>query len=183
MADLKYLRYKSLETGFGLNYISKEEKLSLLLYDLSTLLTDKFIIKGGTALNRAYLINKGLSRFSEDIDIDYIAEKKFDEKIKDTAKIMDKIKSFDVAKSRLMNKTLRYDCYYINELNHKDRIQVEFYLAHDKIICQQQPGKKTLKSSFIEPNIVYLLVHKVYFVNVLTLLDCRDISVPLACSP
>jgi len=51
MADLKYLRYKSLETGFGLNYLPKEEKLSLLLYDLSTLLDDKFIIKGGTALN------------------------------------------------------------------------------------------------------------------------------------
>jgi len=58
-----------------------------------------------------------------------------------------------------MNKTIRYDCYYVNELNHKDRVQVEFYIAHDKIISAKLPEKKTYKSGFIESQFAYLRVY------------------------
>jgi hypothetical protein len=39
------------------------------------------ILKGGTALNRAYLARLGVSRFSEDIDLYFVSDSGLDEKI------------------------------------------------------------------------------------------------------
>lgn len=129
--ELKEIRRISFEKGIGINYISKENKISELLTKLYLIFKDKIILKGGTALNRAFLEDKG--RFSEDIDLDFI-NKDLKQAINYIEEKMKLIENFKIEKSRLMNQTLRFDCYYINEINQKDKIQVEFYLGHDKII-------------------------------------------------
>ncbi len=69
--DERMLKYTATKTGLGLNYVDKEEKISLLLSQLWEIFGEKTILKGGTAINRVYLAKIGAARFSEDVDIDY----------------------------------------------------------------------------------------------------------------
>ncbi|MBD3203178.1 hypothetical protein GF327_02710 [Candidatus Woesearchaeota archaeon] len=150
MLDLTILRRTALIKGLSLNYISKEDKISNLLSQLSKILGDNFIMKGGTAINRVYLLKTGYNRFSEDIDIDFILDKDNKKKIKLCNEYIQKIQGFDIDKPRLMNETLKFDCYYINELDHKDKVQVEFYLKLKKLLFKSQ--KVLVKSKYIETN-------------------------------
>ena len=93
--DLTLLRRAALNKGLSLNYVSKEDKISNLLEQLSNVLDENFILKGGTAINRAYLSKKEYNRFSEDIDIDFISEKIINEKIKICEKFIKEIQRFD----------------------------------------------------------------------------------------
>ena len=80
MVDPEILRYISVKTGLGLKYLSKDERVSIVLEQLRGLFPDG-ILKGGTALNRVYLARLGVSSFSEDIDLDFISDKGLDENI------------------------------------------------------------------------------------------------------
>ena len=145
--DLKQIRRISFEKGMGINYVCKDERISQAITNLYLLFKDSIIMKGGTALNRAFLQDNG--RFSEDIDLDFIngnfsAAKRFIEKK------MKEFKGFEVERPRLMHKTLRFDCYYTNELNHKDKIKVEFYLNHPKVIGES--GLLSMESPLIPGN-------------------------------
>ena len=120
-----------MEKGIGQKFICKEVRVTRLLTQLYLTFKDEIILKGGTALNRGFLKDKG--RFSEDIDVDIITTDR--EKMRTyLERQMNRITGFDVKKPRLMNETLRFDCYYRNELEQNDRIQVEFYLGHDGLI-------------------------------------------------
>lgn len=74
MADPEILRYVSVKTGLGLKFLSKDEKISIALEQLRELFPE-VILKGGTALNRVHIIKSGVSRFSEDIDLDFVSDK------------------------------------------------------------------------------------------------------------
>ena len=80
MADPEILRYLSAKTGLGLKYLSKDERISIALEQLHNLFPDA-ILKGGTALSRVYLAKIGVSRFSEDIDLDFVSDATLDGKI------------------------------------------------------------------------------------------------------
>ena len=60
--DERMLKYTAAKTGLGLNYVDKEEMISLLLSQLWEIFGEKAILKGGTALNRVYLARIGLFR-------------------------------------------------------------------------------------------------------------------------
>ncbi len=127
--DIEMLRYISAKTGLGLNYISKDEKVSYLLTQLWDIFGEKMILKGGTALNRVYLSKIGVSRFSEDIDLDYFGDEALNDKIENVKKKMEDIRDFEVEGPRILHRTLRFDCYYVNELGNRDRVMVEIYLS------------------------------------------------------
>jgi len=98
---------------------------------------EEIILKGGTAINRVYLKNK---RFSEDIDFDLLFKGNVKEAVIKTKEIVKKINGFDVARPRIMKNTVRYDLFYINPLNHKDKIRLEFSVIkeaknYSKKIC------------------------------------------------
>jgi len=145
--ELRQLRYLALKNGLSLNYISKDERLSHLLQKLREIFEDDVILKGGTAHSRIYLSQLGVSRFSEDIDLDYIKKVKIDDKISDIERRMKAISGFDVKRPRLLHRTLRIDCYYENELGTKDRIKVEFYLTRNPYI---QKEEMMVSSPFVE---------------------------------
>jgi hypothetical protein len=115
--DIRELRRLAAREGISLNYIAKDEKISDALVQLQGF--ENLVLKGGTAINRAYLKNR---RFSEDIDFDIISENPG----KDAAGIVAGLKGFDIRGPRRMGKTIRYDLYYVNPLGHKDRIMLEF---------------------------------------------------------
>ena len=144
--DERILRYTAARTGLGLNYIDKEEKISLLLSQLWEILGEKAILKGGTALNRVYLAKVGAARFSEDIDIDY-----FNGNVETSAREiidgMKKIKDFNVKGPRILHRTFRFDCYYINTLDNRDRVKVEFYLSRPPYV---EAWVELVKSPFID---------------------------------
>ena len=153
MLDLDMLKLFAVKTGLGLKYLAKEERMSLLLVQLNELMKEDIILKGGTALNRGYLYPMNTGRFSEDIDLDYIKQESIDEKIKHIKKQIGKINEFTIAKPRMLHRTLRVDCGYINQLDEKDKIQIEFYLSRKKqisapksLLVQSQyiPGMATL---------------------------------------
>ncbi len=144
--DERILKYTAARTGLGLNYIDKEEKISLLLSQLWGIFGEKAILKGGTTLNRVYLAKIGAARFSEDIDIDY-----FNGNVETSAKEiidgMKKIKDFNVKGPRILHRTFRFDCYYINTLGSRDRVKVEFYLSRPPYV---EAEVELVKSPFID---------------------------------
>ncbi|MFH0863121.1 MAG: nucleotidyl transferase AbiEii/AbiGii toxin family protein [Candidatus Altiarchaeota archaeon] len=146
--DKDILRILSLKTGLGMNYLSKEEKISALLSELSGRLPEEYVLKGGTALNRIYLQKQGVGRFSEDIDLDLVSTQTLDKKIEETRKMMNGVNGFEIGTARLMHRTLRFDCSYQNELGVKDLIRMEFYLSHDKLACAKKPEKTLISSAY-----------------------------------
>jgi len=132
MIDLDMLKLQAIKTGLGIKYLSKEERISILLTQLNEIFPDDVVLKGGTAFNRGYLYSTQKGRFSEDIDLDYCKHKSLDDKIKHIKTMMKKINEFDVSPPRILHRMLRFDCQYINQLGEKDRVQVEFYLSEKK---------------------------------------------------
>ena len=147
MIDLDMLKLQAVKTGLGIKYLSKEEKISTLLIQLNEIFPDAVVLKGGTALNRGYLYPIQRGRFSEDIDLDYCKHKSLDDKIKHTKTAMKKINEFNVLPPRILHRTLRFDCLYVNQLDEKDRVQVEFYLSEKKPATS--PQKILLQSQYI----------------------------------
>lgn len=155
MADPDILRYLAARSGLGLNYLSKDEKISILLEQIRSLFPD-VVLKGGTALNRVHLAKLGVGRFSEDVDLDYISAGSLDQKISAIKVQVRKLKGFDVKKGRILHRTLRFDCYYLNEFDQKDRVMLEFYLTRTKAVKTEDV---LVKSPFIETHPV---IFKVY---------------------
>jgi len=155
MADLEIIRYIALKTGLGLKYLFKDEKISIALEQIKNLFPE-VVLKGGTALNRAYLAKMGVSRFSEDIDLDFVSDKGLDEKIATIKERVMNIKDFDVEGPRILHRTIRFDCYYLNDFNEKDRVRIEFYLTKTRSLKVEDV---LLKSPFIETHPV---IFKVY---------------------
>lgn len=148
MGDPDILRLIASKTGLGLNYLSKDEKISVLLTQLNIEFPENVFLKGGTAINRVYLRERG--RFSEDIDLDFIIQQNLSQKIKKLTDGMKSIQGFDISKPRIMHRTVRFDCTYINEFGQKDRVQVEFYLSHKRLLCTKKPEKRIVASPFVE---------------------------------
>ncbi|CAJ36712.1 nucleotidyl transferase AbiEii/AbiGii toxin family protein [Methanocella arvoryzae] len=146
MADEELLRYAALKTGLGLKYLSKDEKVSLALEQLRPLFPDA-IFKGGTALNRVYLAKNGVSRFSEDIDLDYISHGSLDEMIARIKTGIYGLNGFNISGPRIMHRTIRFDCGYMNEFGERDQIKIEFYLNNVKSLRTEDV---LVKSPFIE---------------------------------
>jgi len=155
MADPEILRYLASKTGLGIKYLSKDEKISIILEQIRDLFPE-VTLKGGTAINRVYLAKLGVSRFSEDIDLDFVSNKSLNEKISMIEERLVGIKSFDIEGPRILHRTLRFDCYYMNEFDEKDRVRIEFYLTMTKFLKVEDT---LLKSPFIETHPV---IFKVY---------------------
>ncbi len=119
--EIEELRRIAAKEEISFNYTAKDEMLSKILLQLKG--NDNIILKGGTAINRVYLKNK---RFSEDIDFDLVYKGTVKQALSRTREIINKIEGFTVARPRIMKGTIRYDLYYNNPLNHKDKIRLEF---------------------------------------------------------
>ena len=126
------------------------------------------VLKGGTAFNRIYLSKLGVSRFSEDIDLDYLKEDKLNDKIRDIKKRMKDVTEFNVKGPLLLHRTLRFDCYYENELGTRDRIMVEFYLTKNPHIERNQ---MMVKSPFVETHPTIFSVYSIFWGEL-----CRDMK-------
>ncbi len=166
MADLTLLRHLAAKTGLGLKYLSKDEKISVLLCDIRTRFSD-VVMKGGTAINRAYLAKSGVSRFSEDIFLDVISKDTLPETISSITDRMSMIQNFEVTGPHILHRKLRFDCHYTNEFGDLDRIMVEFYLSgtqavkkHDVLIAS--PFIETYPTIFTIYSLEDLLARKLF---------------------
>ncbi len=119
--DLEELRRIAAREEMSLNFISKDEMISKALSKLQGF--DDIVLKGGTAINRSYLKNK---RFSEDMDFDLITSKNAKDALARTDVIVKNLDGFNVARPRIMKNIIRYDLFYTNTLDHKDKIRLEF---------------------------------------------------------
>lgn len=155
MVDPEIIRYMSVRTGLGLKFLSKDEKLSIVMEQLRDLFPDA-ILKGGTALNRVYFLKSGVCRFSEYIDLDFVSDDTLDEKISSIKERVAQIEGFDIKGPRILHRTLRFDCFYINDFGDKDRIRLEFYLTKTKHLKIEDV---MVKSPFIE---TYPTIFSVY---------------------
>lgn len=133
MADPELLRYLAAKSGLGLKYLSKDERISILLGEIRTRFPD-VVMKGGTALNRAYLAKSGACRFSEDIDLDFISKRPLPEKIASITDRMKTIPGFEIEGPHLLHRTIRFDCKYTNEFGDRDRVMAEFYLTKSRAV-------------------------------------------------
>jgi len=144
--DERILKHTAAKTGLGLNYVDKEEKISLILNQLWEIFGEKAILKGGTALNRVYLAKIDAARFSEDIDIDYF-NGDVGKSAREVIDGMRNIGGFNVKGPRILHRTFRFDCYYTNALGNRDRVKVEFYLSKPPYI---EAKVELVKSPFID---------------------------------
>lgn len=148
MVDADILRLSAMRAGLGLKFISKEDKISNILSQLSNWSGLDLVLKGGTALNRAYL--KQRSRFSEDLDIDVIGNTSVEAKVEELKKRIMGLEGFDIEGPRMLHRTARFDAYYINEFGDKDRVMLEFYLSHKEVIAEKPIKPTLLVSRFLE---------------------------------
>lgn len=160
--ELDELRRFAAKEELSLNFIAKDEMISKALTALQG--HDDIILKGGTVINRVYLKNK---RFSEDIDLDLIFNGTPKEAISRTQAIVNNLTGFTVAKPRIMKSTIRYDLYYNNPLNHKDKIRLEFKV----IIKPLQYGKKVVNFGFVPHESALLNVYDIEAL-ILQKIDC-----------
>ena len=130
---------------------SKNEKINILLGQVDKIFKGTVVLKGGTALNKAYLQTTGVDRFSEDIDLDFIPPEKMNlnEKINFIKEKINEINGFEISAPRLLHRTLMFDISYVNGIDEKDLVRIEFYLSHDKALCKTPPQKQMLVSSFM----------------------------------
>ena len=150
--EIDGLRRLAAKEELSLNYIAKDEMISKILEILQEF--DDLILKGGTTINRIYLKNK---RFSEDIDFDLIFNGEIKQAVKKANEIISKLKEFDIAKPRIMNRTIRYDIFYTNPLNHKDKIMLEFTI----IKKASSYNKKIVNFGFVPYNSSLLNVYDI----------------------
>ncbi len=92
------------------------------------------VLKGGTALSRVYLAKIGVSRFSEYIDLDFVSDMALDKKISVIKEKVVEIEGFEIRGPRILHRTLRFDCHYVNEFGDNDRIRIEFYLTRTEFV-------------------------------------------------
>lgn len=118
--NIEELRRIAAKEELSLNFVAKDEMLSKALFQLQGF--SELILKGGTAINRVYIGNK---RFSEDIDFDFVFKGTVKEAIGESGKFVSGLNGFQVARPRLMKETIRYDLFYQNPLNHKDKLRLE----------------------------------------------------------
>jgi predicted nucleotidyltransferase component of viral defense system len=128
MADPEQLRRISAATGMGLQFLARDEKLSLALEGLRERMPGA-VLKGGTALNRIHLAKRDASRFSEDIDLDIARKGAVSDVTEAGRRALNGIGAFDVEGPRRLHDTLRFDCLFTNEFGQRDRIRVEFHLG------------------------------------------------------
>ena len=152
MMDLDDLRRLAAKEELSLNYLAKDEQISKILQQLQD--SNEIILKGGTAVNRVYLRNK---RFSEDIDLDLIFLGTVKSAIPITKEIVSKLQGVTVEQPRQMKNTIRYDVYYTNPLNHKDKIQIEFTVIH----TPEKHSKKIVNFGFVPAESALLNVYEI----------------------
>ena len=148
--ELDELRRISAKEELSLNFVAKDEMISKVLAKLQGF--DNIILKGGTAINRVYLKNK---RFSEDLDFDLIFEGSAKEAVPKTKEIISKLTRITIEKPRIMKNTIRYDLFYINPLNHKDRIMLEFKVIKKAV----NYSKKVVNFGFVPSESALLNVY------------------------
>ncbi|MDG6220575.1 MAG: nucleotidyl transferase AbiEii/AbiGii toxin family protein [Candidatus Thermoplasmatota archaeon] len=154
--DIETMRRTAARTGLGLNYISKDEKISFILSYLWEEFGEDVVLKGGTALNRVHLSRGELSRFSEDIDLDFLAEGTISQKLDRIKQGMTSLKDVMVEGPRMLHRTARFDCFYVNEMGQKDRVMVEFYLSKPPFV---ERSNLLVKSPFSDAHPTIFSVH------------------------
>lgn len=131
--NIDELRRIAAKEELSLNFVAKDEMLSKALFQLQGF--SELILKGGTAITRVYIGNK---RFSGDIDFDFIFKGGMKEAIRESAPFVSHLTDFDVAKPRLMKETIRYDLFYLNPLNHKDKLRLELKVTKSSSDYEQK---------------------------------------------
>ena len=150
--DMHELRRIAAREELSLNFVAKDEMMSILLAQLQGI--DDIILKGGTAINRVYLNKK---RFSEDADFDLIYTGTAKDALSRTQEIIAHLKSFIVEKARIMKQTIRYDLQYTNPLQHKDLLRLEFRVTP----AASQYSKRIVNPGFVPADAALLNVYEI----------------------
>jgi hypothetical protein len=170
MAEPEHLRRISASTGLGLQFLVRDERLSLALEGLRERMPGT-ILKGGTALNRVHLAKRDASRFSEDIDLDIAGKGTVSDVANAGRKALAGIGAFGVEGPRRLHNTLRFDCLFTNEFGQRDRIRVEFHLG----ATGRLGAKDTLvKSPFVESHPTIFLVYELEDLLAMKLVALRN---------
>ena len=142
MVELREARKIASSSGLGLQYVLKEARVFDIWGRLSPLIMSgkvsakvTIVSKGGTALNKIYL--PGVQRFSEDLDFDafFKGSTTRSRKIEflQNELMAALAKDYDVQRPRMMREIVRFTCSFVNEMEKKDSIFVEFNLRAPKV--------------------------------------------------
>lgn len=142
MVELREARKIATTTGLGLQYVLKEARVFDIWTRLSPVVMSRdvksraiLVCKGGTALNKIYLV--GVQRFSEDLDFDAFFKgaqtrlQKVDFLQKNVTSVL--TEDYAVQRPRMMREIVRFTCSFDNEMGRRDSIFVEFNLETPKV--------------------------------------------------
>lgn len=144
--EQRRIRRISAQTGLGLKFISKDITLSSLLKFLESVLDDKYVLKGGTAIFRAGYLSS--PRFSEDVDMDCFTGEGLREAGKQLHTMLKGLEGFSVKVPRLQRDCLRCDAYFNNHFGEKDRIRIEAFPRKGDVPGDEEAAKTLLQSPF-----------------------------------
>ncbi len=126
--------YRELASKYGLssNFIVKDYYLMRLLQYVALYGDKKFVLTGGTAINKVYLSDK--ARFSEDADFEMITKPGMDSIIKSIDNVSANAKEFQDKRKRLLKIYCQVDLSYrtLDNFTDKVRLDVAFNELADK---------------------------------------------------
>ncbi len=144
--EQRRIRRISARRGLGLKFISKDITLSSLLKFLESVLDDKYVLKGGTAISRAGYLSS--PRFSEDVDMDCFTGEGLREAGRQLHNMLKGLEGFSVKAPRLQRDCLRCDAYFNNHFGDKDRIRIEASPRKGGVPGEEGAAKTLLQSPF-----------------------------------
>jgi len=151
--DETTLRALSAKAGLSMQFVNKETKLFEALSRILSANTETkldLVLKGGTALNKAYF--QGSQRFSEDIDLDYFSEDPKKQKIENLKRLVNSLEGFEITGPWVFKNTIRFQLNY-KFLGLPDHVRVEF--AINKPLITANPIAKVDISSDITGNTLF----------------------------
>jgi predicted nucleotidyltransferase component of viral defense system len=150
--DLEICRTIAIRYGLPLQFVFKEFRLMDVISQIAAITAQKpgtLVLKGGTALNKAYL--QKMQRFSEDADFDLVTGNSRQELYGFGKKLASEIKGYEIADLRRVRSTIQFYCIYETPLGEKDHVRID--IAPKKLLTAKPLESNTITSEFTHSSV------------------------------
>ena len=150
--DLEICRTIAIRYGLPLQFVFKEFHLVEVISQIAAFMAqkpDSLVLKGGTALNKAYL--QKTQRFSEDADFDLVTKNASEELSGFSRSLANSLKGYKIMDFRRVHTTMQFYCMYETPLGAKDHVRID--IAPKKLLTAKPVETNQIVSEFTHSSI------------------------------
>ncbi|EET90067.1 MAG: nucleotidyl transferase AbiEii/AbiGii toxin family protein [Candidatus Micrarchaeales archaeon] len=158
--DLEVCRAIAIRYGLPLEFVFKEFHLMDVISQIATITIQKhslLVLKGGTALNKAYL--QRMQRFSEDGDFDLVTKNSGQELYRFSKKLASEINGYEISELRSVQSTMQFYCMYMTPFGGKDHIRID--ISSKKLLIAKPLVNGTIISEFTRSSVSGIPIYSI----------------------